>query len=172
MSPKLKRLSGKEVLSILSKFGFTMIRLIKNVTKIRITAYLLVALCCIFGFSELKAESKDVTQATVNSESLTVFSRASSKSEIVKTLRKGDVVNVEFELEGTDGSWCGIIEEGQTSISGYVQCQYLNRQPQQKKSWTSLNSSGDRERNSGKPSPSAKLRPYSDITVILYMTSW
>ena len=156
-----------------------MIRLIKNVTKIRLTVYLFLAICCIlFSAFESKAENEDASQATVKSDSLTVFSRTSSKSETVKTLRKGDVVTVEFELEGTEGAWCGIIEEGQTSISGYVQCQYLERHTQQKKSWTSLGSSGPKESNtgipsrSGKPSHSAELRPYSDITVILYITSW
>ncbi len=147
--------------------------------KIRITVYLFLAICCIMlGVCESKAKNEDSSRATVNTDSLTVFSRTSSRSEIVKNLRKGDVVNVEFELEGTEGAWCSIIEEGQTSISGYVQCQYLERQIQQKKSWTSLGSSGPKESNtgipsrSGKPSPSAKLRPYSDITVTLYMTPW
>jgi hypothetical protein len=148
-------------------------------TKILITAYLFIAICCIlFGAFESKAETEDNGQATVKSDSLTVFSRTSSKSEIVKELRKGDVVTVEFELEGTEGAWCGIIEEGQTSISGYVQCQYLERQTEQKKSWTSVGSSGVKESNKGRPyqqgktSPSSKMRPYSDITVTLYMTSW
>ena len=151
----------------------------KVMNKIRITAYLFIALYCVMlGVCESRAENEDSSRATVKSDSLTVFSRTSSRSEIVKTLRKGDVVTVEFELEGTEGAWCGIIEEGQTSISGYVQCQYLERQIQQKKSWTSLGSSGPKESNtgipsrSGKPSPSAELRPYSDITVTLYMTSW
>jgi uncharacterized protein YgiM (DUF1202 family) len=151
----------------------------KIMNKIRLTVYLFLAICCIlFSAFESKAANEETGQATVKSDSLTVFSRTSSKSEIVKTLRKGDVVTVEFELEGTEGAWCGIIEERETSISGYVQCQYLERQIQQKKSWTSLGSSGPKESNtgipsrSGKPSSSAKLRPYSDITVTLYMTSW
>jgi hypothetical protein len=145
--------------------------------KIRLTVYLFLAICCIlFSALESKAENEDAGQAKVKSESLTVFSRTSSKSEIVKTLRRGDVVTVEFELEGTEGAWCGIIEEGQASISGYVQCQYLERQTEQKKSWTNLGSSGAKESNSGKyyqqgkAPPSSKLRPYSDITVTLYMT--
>src|SRR4030067_2456208 len=112
-----------------------MIRLIKNVTKIRLTVYLFLAICCIMlGVFKSKAENGDASQATLKSDSLTVFSRTSSTSEMVKTLRKGDVVTVEFELEGTEGAWCGIIEERQTSISGYVQCQYLERHTQQKKS--------------------------------------
>jgi len=151
----------------------------KIMNKIRITAYLFIAICCIlFSAFESKAANEETGQATVKSDSLTVFSRTSSKSEIVKNLRKGDVVNVEFVLQGTEGAWCGIIEERQTSISGYVQCQYLERRIQQKKSWTSLGSSGPKESNtgipsrSGKLSHSAELRPYSDITVTLYMTSW
>ena len=147
--------------------------------KIRITAYLFLAICCIMlGVSESRAENEDSSQATVKNDCLTVFSRTSSKSEIVKKLKKGDVVTIEFELEGTEGAWCSIIEEGQTSISGYVQCQHLQRQIPQKKSWTSLGPSGTKESNRGKPSypqktsPSSKLRPYSDITVTLYMTSW
>jgi len=155
------------------------IRLIKNVTKIRMSTYLFIAFLCVaLGVCKLKAETEDAGRAAVKNDSLTVFSRASSKSETVKKLKKGDVVTIEFELEGTEEAWCSIIEEGQTSISGYVQCQHLQRQIPQRKSWTSLGPSGAKESNIGKPSypqktsPSSKLRPYSDITVTLYMTSW
>jgi hypothetical protein len=89
--------------------------------------------------SEARPEAEDVAgRATVISDSLDVFSRTSSKSEVLKKLRKGDSVTVEFELEGTEGAWCGLLKEGGTTISGYAQCRYLERVEPQKRIWQNV----------------------------------
>jgi len=127
--------------------------------KIRIAAYLFIAICCImFVALESKAQNEVGAEeaggrATVISDSLTVFLRMSLASEIVKKLKKGDVVTVEYEIEGAGGAWCGIKEEGQTMISGYVQCQYLELQVLQKKSWESFDPSVTKESATGKTAP-------------------
>lgn len=131
----------------------------KVMNKIRIALYLSISICCImFGVFELKAQEEkppeeDTGRSTVLSDSLTVFSRTSSDSTIVKNLKKGDVVTIEYEIEGADGAWCGIMEEGQATISGYVQCQDLERQSLPKKSWEKLDSSFTEESNTEKPLP-------------------
>jgi len=111
-------------------------------------------------FGALESTAQDETgaeeadgRAAVMSDSLPMFSVTSSPGEIVKNLKKGDVVTVEYEIERADGAWCGIKEEGQTMISGYVQCQYLELQVLQKKSWESLGPSVNEESDTGKPSP-------------------
>src|SRR4030042_290413 len=93
------------------------------INKIRTTIYLFITIYCItLCVFKPKAESEEVAgRATVKSDSLIVYSRISSASEMIKKLEKGDVVTVEFEFEGAEGSWCGIMEEGQITISGYVQ---------------------------------------------------
>jgi len=91
------------------------------------------------GVSEARSEAEDVAgRATVKSDSLDVFSRTSSKSEVLKKLRKGDLVSVEFELEGAEGAWCSLVEKGETTISGYVQCRYLERVEPQKRIWQNV----------------------------------
>ncbi len=76
-----------------------------------------------------------VAQGTVNSESLKVFSRMDSASDVVKTLKKGDAVVIEMSIQGEDGAeWCSIREPEQKNRLGYVRCQFLNRPPQPKSS--------------------------------------
>ena len=127
--------------------------------KIRIAVYLFISICCImFGALELKAQDKAGAEeadgrATVMSDSLTVFSQMSSTSETVKELKKGDVVTVEYEIERAGGAWCGIKEEGERTVLGYVQCKYLERRLGQKKSWESFDPSVTEESDTGKTAP-------------------
>jgi tetratricopeptide (TPR) repeat protein len=94
-----------------------------------IPKYLINIFCCvILGVFCLKAEgSEPAGRAIVKTDSLTVYSRMSTESSIVKTLNKGDVIAIEFEIEGPEGAWCSITEEDQTVSSGNVLCKYLER---------------------------------------------
>jgi tetratricopeptide (TPR) repeat protein len=94
-----------------------------------IPKYLISIFCCvILGVFGLKAEGSESTgRATVKTDSLAVYSRMSTESRIVKTLNKGDEVAIELEIEGPEGAWCSITEEGQTVSSGNVLCKYLER---------------------------------------------
>jgi len=108
--------------------------------------YLIVIICYIAAASDVKtAEGEPSGRASVRAESATVFSGMSADSKVVKTLKGGDMVTVEIELEGTDGAWCGIIEREQSAISGYMQCKYLEQENAQKKSWKHIGSSGDKK---------------------------
>jgi thiol-disulfide isomerase/thioredoxin len=53
----------------------------------------------------------------------------STASRVVKSLKKGDAVTVDFEIQGTGQAWCGVIEAGQTKRLGYVPCKDLERVP-------------------------------------------
>ena len=147
-------------------------------TTVRPRIIMLLCAICITLFFEAKTSGEAERKATVNTDTLEVHSKMSNVSRAVKSLNKGALVTVEFEIEGSDGAWCGVKEEGHEAILGYVQCQYLEREILQKKSWKSLGSSATKESDTRKPSqsekvsPSPKLRHYSDIMVTLYMTSW
>jgi hypothetical protein len=103
----------------------------------QIFPYLLIACCCItLNVSHVKAEIEAPDgRVAVKADSATVFARMSENSEAVKTLKKGDLITVEFEIEGADGAWCGIVEEGRTTITGYIQCKYLEQRELQKMRW-------------------------------------
>jgi len=108
--------------------------------------YLIVIICCIAAASDVKAaEGGPSGRASVRAASATVFSRMSADSRVVKTLKGGDMVTVEIELEGTDGAWCGIIEREQSAISGYMLCKYLEQEKAQKKSWKHIGSSENKK---------------------------
>jgi hypothetical protein len=144
---------------------------------LRVIASLFISIFCNFVLCPASnAESEEPGESIVKSESLIVHSEISEKSEIVKQLKKGDIVIVELEITG-ETEWCGIRQKGQKMLLGYVPCHYLERQEISK---SEGKSAGTESVSKAKPLRSErpisirekKNRPYSDITVILYMTSW
>lgn len=122
------------------------------------------------GFSNAGA---DDIRATVGSESLEVHSAMSESSRVLKTLKKGDIVRVEFEMQGAGSLWCGITEGSQTGVIGCVPCRDLDRGIDRGQTWMMIYSSGVPDGARKLPSEKVTLkRPYSDIQVLLYMTSW
>jgi len=82
-------------------------------------------------------QSRVAGRATVKLESLNLYSEMSTTSAVVKSLKKGDVVAIDLEIIGTGTSWCRVKELGPTSASGFVQCQYLEReQAVEERSWS------------------------------------
>ncbi len=71
--------------------------------------------------------SQPAAQATVSADSTPVYSRMSTSSDIVKTLKKGDAVKVDFSISTPDTVWCSIVEPGRTDPTGYLPCRYLDR---------------------------------------------
>ena len=68
--------------------------------------------------------------AKVKAEILQVRSENSSTSDIVKVLKKGDVVWIQMEIIGSGGKWCLISEETKKTSLGFVSCEelgYLDR---------------------------------------------
>jgi hypothetical protein len=142
---------------------------------LRIIAFVFI-FCNVVLCPASNAESEEPGESIVKSESLIVHSEMSEKSEIVEQLKKGEVVIVELEIAG-DTEWCGIRQKGQKMLLGYVPCHYLERleisKPEGKSAGTESVSKAKPLR-SEKPNSirEKRNRPYSDITVILYMTSW
>jgi hypothetical protein len=105
------------------------------------------------GFSE---SSVDDSRATVKIDSLEVHSEMSENSRVLKSLKKGDIVNVEVEIEGSAGKWCGITEEGQPDVIGYVLCRDLNQKVSQGKSWQMIEPKPQKEKAQGAQRPALK----------------
>jgi len=95
-------------------------------------------------------------QASVSSGSVTVYSRMTKSSTRVGILGKGTPVIVEWINEDMESKWCGIRKLDSSYTLGYVECKFL----------TSGNAANDALLISG------ELRPYSDISVILYSAPW
>ncbi len=67
--------------------------------------------------------------ATVRSETATIYWRASTDSVVIKTLRQGERVTVDFSISGAGGAWCSVVEPGRAESSGYVLCRHLRMEP-------------------------------------------
>lgn len=107
---------------------------------------LLVFFCFCSAASGLYAEGIESSDsAIVKNNAITVYSEMSTVSKRLKSLGRGEKVTVEIEVEGSEDTWCGIIERGQTAITGYVQCKYLEREAFQKRKWQPVASSVVRE---------------------------
>ena len=66
-------------------------------------------------------------QGTVKVDSLAVYSRMSTESDVVKTLAKGTVVRILLTVTSEEGNWCGIASQDSSSRIGYVPCSGLDR---------------------------------------------
>ncbi len=128
------------------------------------------------SFSDSSATPGD--KSTVKIDSLDVHAEASADSRIVKTLAKGDIVSVSYELIGTRGSWCAIVEEGKSTKSGYVPCQHLERKASSPAVWKSASRTvraaprTSRVESTVPSPPPGATRPASQVTVLLYLANW
>jgi predicted aspartyl protease len=77
--------------------------------------------------------------AVVRNDAVPLHSEMSTSSPVLRSLKKGDSVVVDIEIRDPEGAWCGIIEQGQTSIAGYVRCKDLER-PLRKELWRQVGS--------------------------------
>jgi len=66
-------------------------------------------------------------QSTVKVDSLAVYSRMSTESDVVKTLARGTVVHILLTVTGDEGNWCSIASQDGSSRIGYVPCSGLDR---------------------------------------------
>ena len=67
-------------------------------------------------------------RATVKVESAPVYSQRNASAEVVKSLQKGDPVDVGMTLSGEDGEWCSVKEPDQKTSLGYMRCEHLARE--------------------------------------------
>ncbi|HLC18792.1 MAG TPA: retropepsin-like aspartic protease [Thermodesulfobacteriota bacterium] len=109
--------------------------------RLRLTWIFLAILAVLLTISafDARAEEKPPSgRATVLTDTLDVYSGMSAESEVVKRLNKGDVVTVEFEMEGSEWNWCAV---SAGDVAGYVQCESLERET--RKVYQRVGSSGE-----------------------------
>ena len=102
--------------------------------------------------------------AEVGPNELGVHKRASAESPVLTRLMTGQKVVVESEASG----WCRISVAGGKKPIGYVPCEDL-KAPSAPQPAASLPPASQQ---TASPSQPAGPRPYSDITVRLYMADW
>ena len=93
---------------------------------------------CFFFFLFFLFTSKAICQpgsAVVKSDELTVYSKMSAASKVVKTINRGETVVVRLELMSSGGSWCGITQGEDWEIIGFVTCENLERDITREEEW-------------------------------------
>lgn len=93
----------------------------------RIVLWSGVVICCapVWSHAQGPDSNEGFDTARINKDKVPVHFKMSRNSPVVKTLKHGDSVAIELKIHDEDGEWCGIREEGQTGISGFVLCEYL-----------------------------------------------
>jgi hypothetical protein len=66
-------------------------------------------------------------QGTVKVDSLAVYSKMSTESDVVTTLARGTAVRILLVVTGAEGNWCSIASQDGSSRIGYVPCSGLDR---------------------------------------------
>ncbi len=96
----------------------------------RIPIYLFIFICCIQAnvFAQRPESNETSGSVRIKTDKVAVYYMMSLKSPVVKNLNRGDRVMLELKIHDEDGEWCGIREEGQTDISGFVLCEYLEEE--------------------------------------------
>jgi hypothetical protein len=89
------------------------------------------------------AEEIPAGTAEAIDESVAVHSGMSADSPIVVSLKKGETVTIEYEMEGPEGAWCGVTVVTRPDISGYVPCQHLKRAETRERRWERVGSAGE-----------------------------
>jgi hypothetical protein len=79
------------------------------------------ALISLFLLAPFPAISQD-KQGTVNVDSLAVYSKMSTESDVVQTLTPGTVARILLTVTNEEGKWCSIASQNGASRIGYVLC--------------------------------------------------
>jgi len=88
------------------------------------------------AFGQESRRNQSGWRATVECDSLVVYSQMSTHSRVIGQLKKRDIVTIELEFIGAGGAWCSVAEPGKRVRLGYVQSECLEReQPQSFTVW-------------------------------------
>jgi hypothetical protein len=81
----------------------------------------------IVGFTtEGMANEKSMGQAAVSADTLKAYAEASSSSNLVALLKKGEVVSIILRISTSGDDWCRVVLPGQGGLTGYVACKALS----------------------------------------------
>jgi hypothetical protein len=87
---------------------------------------LLILFIAIFGLSiNCAANERTMGQALISADTQKAFVEASSSSNLVALLKKGDVVSIILRISTSGEEWCRIVLPGQSGLTGYVPCKAL-----------------------------------------------
>jgi hypothetical protein len=87
---------------------------------------LVILFITIFGLSiECAANEKSMGHAVVSADTQKAFVEASSSSNLVALLKKGEVVSIILRISTSGEDWCRIVLPGQGGLTGYVPCKAL-----------------------------------------------
>jgi hypothetical protein len=75
------------------------------------------------------ANEKSMGRAEVSADIQKAFAEASSSSNIVYLLKKGEVVSIILRVTTSGDEWCRIVLPGQSGLTGYVPCKALTSVP-------------------------------------------
>ena len=79
-------------------------------------------------FALIPESNENLDSALIRTDKVPVYYKMSIKSPIMKNLIRGDRVIIELKIQDEEGEWCGIREEGETEISGFVLCEHLEEE--------------------------------------------
>ena len=89
--------------------------------------YLLSLFVALIGFSaDAIGNEKSMGQAVVSADSQKAFVEASSSSNLVALLKKGEMVSIILRISTSGEDWCRIVLPGQSGLTGYVPCKALS----------------------------------------------
>jgi hypothetical protein len=96
----------------------------------RIVFCCVMLVCClpVYTHAQITDSNEEFDTARIKTDKVPVYYKMSRSSPAVKTLNRGDRVIIELKIHDEEGQWCGIREEGQTAISGFVLCEYLEEE--------------------------------------------
>lgn len=152
-----------------------MIKSARSLVRIVCLAFVLCCASLLLSPYESDAGKSDTDsgKAVVKDGSVQLHLNPSARSKVLKSLNKGAAVTVGIELKTSGGAWCGITEQGMSSISGYVPCDSIEQRKTTPEAWKSI---GPKSAANASRTPAGRnvsiTRPYSDITALLYMTTW
>ena len=92
--------------------------------------WIFMVICCLPVCAQAQGpeSTEGFDTARIKTDKVPVHYKMSRNSPVVKTLKRGDSVAIELKIQDEEGEWCGIREEGQTGISGFVLCEYLEEE--------------------------------------------
>jgi hypothetical protein len=88
---------------------------------------LVILFIAVSGLSfECSANEKSMGQAVVSADTQKAFVEASSSSNLVALLKKGEIVSIILRISTSGEDWCRIVLPGQGGLTGYVPCKALS----------------------------------------------
>lgn len=134
--------------------------------------FLMVLLTLSILFVPGTSRAADSDEAVVTRVTLPMHADKTTDSSVLRVLQGGDIVTVEYEIEGSGGSWCFINLKGTTAM-GYVPCDGLTRKSKSSL-WNRLNDKVNDKVNSKANRRAAERNSgqNSNVRVLLYMTEW